>query len=182
MKIRESRETDKAAIENIHIKAFGKEKGLEIAKLVNDLFDDKTAMPLLSLIAEENNQIQGHILFTKAKLLGAPDTFSAQILAPLAVNPNKQGQGVGTKLIAQGLKRLTEAGIDLVFVLGHPTYYPRSGFIGGAEALGYEAPYPIPAEHADAWMVQELSSNVIENIKGKVQCSDVLTQPQHWRE
>ncbi len=51
-----------------------------------------------------------------------------------------------------------------------------------AGALGYEAPYHIPEEHANAWMVQELSSGVIGRVGGKVQCSDVLNQPEHWRE
>ena len=66
-------------------------------------------------------------------------------------------------------------------MLGHPDYYPRSGFTP-AGILGYEAPYHIPAEHAGAWMVQELCPGAIGKAKGKVQCSDVLNQPEHWRE
>lgn len=182
MKIRKLVETDRKAIKEVYLRAFGQEKGPEIAELADDLFDDKTAMPLLSLIAEENNQIVGHILFTKVTVLGAPDNFSAQILAPLAVDPDKQGQGVGAKLMKEGLKRLADNGVDLVFVLGHPTYYPRAGFINDALSLGYEAPYPIPQEHADAWMVQELSCDIIGKVKGKIKCADILSQPQHWRE
>jgi putative acetyltransferase len=66
----------------------------------------------------------------------------------------------------------------LTFVLGHPEYYPRHGF-KKASILGFDVPYPIPQEHADAWMVQELRSGVIGNVSGKVQCSDVLNQPEH---
>ncbi|MES9857655.1 MAG: hypothetical protein ABW166_13785 [Sedimenticola sp.] len=77
--------------------------------------------------------------------------------------------------------QLKDSGVELVFVLGHPDYYLRSGF-NPAGVLGYEAPYHIPEEHAGAWMVQELCSGIIGKVKGKVQCSDVLSQPQHWRE
>jgi len=181
LNIRKSTELDKAEISNIQIKAFGEKKGSEIADLVNGLLEDKTAMPLLSIVAVEDDKLLGHILFTKAKIQQTTEPVSAQILAPLAVIPEAQNKGVGAQLIKEGLKQLKEANVELVFVLGHPDYYPRSGF-KPAGVLGYEAPYTIPEEHAGAWMVQELSSGVIGRVKGKVQCSEVLNQPQHWRE
>lgn len=76
---------------------------------------------------------------------------------------------------------MSESGVELVFVLGHPDYYPRYGF-KPAGVLGYEAPYPIPDEQADAWMVQELRPGVIDSVSGKVICADVMNQPEHWRE
>lgn len=88
MKIRESNETDKVEIDKIHTKAFGEKKGPEIAELVNGLFADKTAMPLLSLVAVENDQLVGHILYTKAALEGTDKPVSIHLLAPLAVLPN----------------------------------------------------------------------------------------------
>jgi len=179
--IRQSTETDRRDIEKIHTRAFGDEKGPEIAALVNGLFDDTTAAPLLSLVAVENDQLVGHILFTKAVLKGANTPVSIRLLAPLAVLPEAQAQGVGRKLIKEGLNQLRDTGVDLVFVLGHPDYYPRCGFTT-AGMLGFEAPYPIPDEHAGAWMVQALKDGVIGRVKGKVQCSEVLDQPQHWRE
>lgn len=181
MLIRQSTETDRRDIEKIHTRAFGDEKGPEIAALVNGLFDDTTAAPLLSLVAVENDQLVGHILFTKAVLKGANTPVSIRLLAPLAVLPEAQAQGVGRKLIKKGLNQLRDTGVDLVFVLGHPDYYPRCGFTT-AGMLGFEAPYPIPDEHAGAWMVQALKDGVIGRVKGKVQCSEVLDQPQHWRE
>ena len=181
MDIRKSTETDRVAIEKIHTKAFGEEKGPEIAALVNGLFDDTTATPLLSLVAVEKDQLVGHILYTKAVLKGADTPVSIRLLAPLAILPEVQAQGVGRKLIEEGLDHLREAGVDLVFVLGHPDYYPRCGFMP-AGVLGFEAPYPIPEEHAGAWMVQALKDGVIGRVKGKVLCAEVLDQPQHWRE
>ena len=162
--------------------AFGADKGPEIAELVNGLLNDETAKPLLSLVAERDGNLIGHILYSKAKLLYPEDNeISIQILAPLAVVSEFQGKGVGGQLIREGLKQLRDSGVDLVFVLGHPGYYPRLGFQPAGE-VGFEAPYPIPEEHADAWMVQELRGGFIGSVRGKVQCSAVLNQPQHWRE
>jgi putative acetyltransferase len=181
VQIRPTKESDLHDVLLIHKAAFGNENGQEMADLVNGLLIDPSAMPILSLIAIKDNQAIGHILFTKAQIIDSNQSISAVILAPLAVIPAAQSQGVGGQLINEGLKRLSESGVDLVFVLGHPEYYPRHGF-KKASILGFDAPYPIPQEHADAWMVQELRSGVIGSVSGKVQCSDVLNQPEHWRE
>jgi putative acetyltransferase len=181
LQIRESIESDSLEIENIHAKAFGKKEGPIIAKLVHDLFSDETAEPLLSLVAVENKNLIGHILYTKIKIAQTKESVSARILAPLAILPDFQKKDVGGQLIKESLYQLKNKGVELVFVLGHPNYYPRSGFIP-AGVLGFEAPYPIPDEHAGAWMVQELCPGVIGRVKGEVQCSDVLNQPEHWRE
>ncbi len=57
--------------------------------------------------------------------------------------PEQQATGIGAALIKQGLALLKTSGVELVFVLGHPGYYPRSGFTP-AGVLGFDAPYPIP--------------------------------------
>jgi putative acetyltransferase len=181
LKIRKTTESDLYDVLDVEKNAFGNEKGPEIADLVNGLLSDPSAMPLLSLFAEDDDQAIGHILFTKVRINDSKDSISAVILAPLAVIPDAQSQGVGGQLIKEGLKLLSESGVDLVFVLGHPEYYPRHGF-KPAGSLGFEAPYPIPEEHADAWMVQELRPGVIGRVMGKVICADVLNQPEHWRE
>lgn len=180
LKIRHSTESDRTAIFDIHKSAFGQE-GQEIVELVDDLLDDETARPLLSLVAETDGKLVGHILFTVARLEPENRAVSIRILAPLAVSGDYQGQGIGGVLIKEGLKELAESGVDLVFVLGHPGYYPKFGF-QTAGLLGFQAPYPIPAQHADAWMVQQLNAGVIGSIEGRVQCSRSLNQPQHWRE
>lgn len=180
LKIRRSTESDRIAISGIHASAFGQEQGQEIVELVNGLLDDETAAPLLSLVAEIEGRLVGHILFTLAKLQ-YDQKISARILAPLAVSSDFQSEGVGGALIREGLKQLAESGVDLVFVLGHPDYYPKFGF-QTAGLLGFEAPHPIPSEHEDAWMVRELTAGLIGRIEGRVQCSEALNQPQHWHE
>jgi predicted N-acetyltransferase YhbS len=181
VEIRESRGSDNIEIGKLHATAFGEKEGPEIAILVAALMSDGTASPLLSLVAVEENRILGHILFSKAKIRGAPESVSAHILAPLAVVPGDQSTGIGARLIQAGLDRLSASGVDLVFVLGHPDYYPRSGFVP-AGALGFEAPYPIPGEHAGAWMVQALRSGVLGRVTGKIQCAAALNRPEYWRE
>lgn len=181
MKIRHTVKNDTPAILHVHMKAFGSVKGGEIAQLVDDLFCDESALPSHSLVAVDDGVIVGHILYTKVTISGATAGLSAQILAPLAVLPEAQGQGIGCKLIHAGLNELKKSGVKLVFVLGHPDYYPRCGFTP-AGILGFEAPYHIPDEHSGAWMVQELSSGVIGIERGQVHCSEVLNKPEHWRE
>jgi predicted N-acetyltransferase YhbS len=181
MEIRKSTETDKSEIETVHIQAFGEEEGTEIAKLVNDLLEDETAFPLLSLVAVKNSKIVGHVLYTNAIITQTTESVSAQLLAPLAVLPEAQNQGIGSQLVREGLNQLKESGVEVVFVLGHQEYYPRCGF-RAAGVVGFEAPFPIPEENADAWMVQELKEGVIGRVKGKVQCAKVLNKPQYWRE
>ncbi len=186
MKFRISKKEEQPKIEKIHKAAFEKTEGAQkakiIADLVHDLFEDETAMPIHSFVAQENRKLLGHVLFTKVTITDCPVDVEARILAPLAVRPECQSTGIGTGLIKEGLRRLKEEGIDLVFVLGHIDYYPRSGFINDAQSLGFKAPYYIPEEFADAWMVIALAPGIIGKAKGRVQCGDILNQPEHWRE
>ena len=88
------------------------------------MLNDETAMPILSLVAVENNKLIGHILYTRAVVTQTEISISAKILAPLAILPEEQKKGTGKKLINVGLRMLRASGTELVFVLGHPTYYP----------------------------------------------------------
>ena len=71
--------------------------------------------------------------------------------------------------------------MDLVFVLGHSGYYPRFGFMPVVR-LGLEAPFPIPDEDSDAWMVLGLRPGLLGRVEGRVACADALSRPEHWRE
>jgi predicted N-acetyltransferase YhbS len=169
------------AISEVVIAAFGGNQGREIDELVSALLAEETASPVISLVAESDGLLIGHILFTRARLEGSPEEPLATILAPLSVHPEYQRRGLGGRLIRAGLEELSAAGCDLVFVLGHPAYYPKHGFVV-AGINGFEAPYPIPPEHAEAWMVQELRPGTIGNVRGRVICADSLMDPKHWRE
>lgn len=180
MRIRQSIDSDWTGLVALLLRAFG-EEGPEIVGLVKAMFDDETAEPALSLVAEENGIIVGHILYTKVMTDALEHPVSARILAPLAVSPEAQGKGVGGSLIEAGFEQLQASGVELVFVLGHPGYYPRYGFVP-AGFHGFEAPYPIPEQHANAWMVKKLGANTMHAVSGKIQCCRALSHPQYWRE
>lgn len=161
----------------VHRLAFGDAK---VADLVAAMLRDPSARPLFSLLAVQDDRSVGHILFTCARLTAPDSPHRAAILAPLAVVPDTQRRGVGGRLVAAGLQQLSDAGVELVFVLGHPAYYRRHGF-QPAGRLGLAAPHSIPEEHADAWMVHALRPGLLGSVRGMVTCSDVLGRPEHWR-
>jgi putative acetyltransferase len=177
MKIRNASDADLNDVLTVARAAFERD---EEAALVRDLLDDPSAHPVFSLLAFRDNHAAGHILFTRAGIEGHP-YLTASILAPLAVVPEAQNQGIGGALIQHGLQALTASKIDLVFVLGYPDYYTRHGF-EPAGRLGWDAPYPIPPQNADAWMVQPLRPGVLGEYRGRVICADKLDRPKYWRE
>jgi len=178
MYIRETSDSDLNDVLFVERLAFGHDKE---AELVRELLCDPGAKPIVSLLAFKDNRAVGHILFTTAHLTKTRKMTPISILAPLAIVPDAQKQGIGGKLIERGLQLLSKSGAVLVFVLGDPEYYSRYGF-KPAGHLGFEAPYPIPDEHADAWMVQALRPGAIGSVCGKVICSDALNKPELWRE
>ena len=181
LQVRKAFESDMNAISDVVIAAFGDAQGQEITDLITDLLADPSAQPLLSLVATNNDNVVGHILFTNAQIKHPQCMVSSVILAPLCVHPDYQSQGIGGRLIKEGLKQLKAGDVELVFVLGHPGYYPKYGF-SPAGISGFEAPYPIPDENADAWMVLELQPKIIGLLRGQVVCADALNDPKHWQE
>jgi len=181
MNIRNTTEPDEPAIRQVHEAAFGPQEGPTVAGLVIELLHDPTARPLISLLACAGATPVAHVLFTSVRISGAEKPPVAHILAPLAVLPNRQRQGTGTQLVRAGLDQLAAVGGALVFVLGYPGYYPRFGF-QPAGRLGFSAPYPIPEQNADAWMVLALAPGILGTVRGTVRCAKALDKPEYWRE
>ena len=180
IQIRETNSKDFNNIMVVEERAFGYVKE---AQLTADLLNDKTAIPIISLLAFHDKEAIGHILFTRVYIDEMNTTQPLiHILAPLAIIPEYQKQGVGGLLINEGLRRLKEMGSEMVFVLGHMEYYPKFGFIPDAKKIGFSAPYPIPDEYANAWMVQSTNPKGFVIGKGNVICSNELNKPEHWRE
>ena len=166
VKVRDAVEQDRPAIDDLVRAAFGPGEGPEIVHLIGELLADPSAQPLLSLVAETDQEVVGHVLFTRAQIEAEGPVVNAYLLAPLAVHPRYQSRGIGSRLVNEGFKRLAEDGGDLVFVLGHPTYYPRFGF-DEAGIRGFEAPYPIEPRNAAAWMVHELRPGLVGKVGGR---------------
>ncbi|MBD9091539.1 MAG: N-acetyltransferase [Bacteroides oleiciplenus] len=179
IQIRETQIEDFNAIMEIHEQAFRNKKEPE---LVANLLADESGKPAISLLALYNGQPAGHILFTRSYFDGQQEQPMMHILAPLAVKPEFQCQGIGGKLIKAGIRLLQEKGSNLIFVLGHKEYYPQYGFLPHATRLGYPAPYYIPDELGEYWMVQPISKTGFGIGKGKIKCADAMNRPEYWRE
>lgn len=177
MKIRESTSQDHSFIREVHQNAFGQPEGPTVSQLAVDILADKTALPILSLVAEERNKIVGNIIFSAVKIEGCEEDISAYILAPLAVVKECQGKGLGKSLIKNGLTTLQERGAELVFVLGDPNYYSRTGF---EPVNGYNLKPPYELEYPEAWMVLELKQGTLKKAEGVVRCASSLDSPEHW--
>lgn len=157
--IRPETPLDYPAITEVHTLAF--ERNNE-AQLVGRVRASRHYIPNLSLIAELNHTIIGHILLSYVNLIGA-EQWQIISLAPIAVRPNFHNQGVGSQLVQIALERAEAMGERLVVVLGHPQFYSRFGF-KSANRYGIEAPFPVPEE---AIMIKPLQ-NYRQNFRGKV--------------
>jgi putative acetyltransferase len=114
--------------------------------------------------AVKSKQVVGHILFSPIIIETQKAAVPVLSLAPMAVLPEFQNQGVGLELVRQGLRESKRLGHNIVVVVGHPGYYPRFGFTP-ARAKGLEVPFKVPDE---AFMVLELIPGTLDGIKGTV--------------
>lgn len=175
MKIRESVENDRKSIRKVYKNAFDQSEGEIVAQLAIDLLEDKTARPILSLVAEQDDKIIGNVIFSSVNIEGV-EGVSAYILAPLAVTRFAQRSGIGTQLINKGLETLKERGAEIVLVYGDPNYYMRTGFKANHNLKPpHKLKYP-----EEAWMAQELVEGVLTKTQGMVQCASSLNSPEHW--
>ncbi len=153
--------TDAEAIREIHRRAFGRDAE---AALVDAVRASPGYLPDLSLVAEAAGVLVGHLLLSAIAIRTERGDVPALALAPVAVLPERQGQGVGTALIEHGLERARAAGHRLVVVVGHPTYYPRFGF-APARPRGLEAPFPVSDA---AFMALALAPGALDGLRGTV--------------
>jgi putative acetyltransferase len=154
--IRRERPGDEKAVHRVNERAFG---GPDEAAIVNAL--RANARVTLSLVAEVDGTVVGHILFSPVSI--EPDG-TAIGLAPMAVLPGHQRRGVGGRLVREGLGLLRVAGHGAVVVLGDPEYYPRFGFVR-ASRFGLRSEFECPDE---AFMALELSPGALANRAGLV--------------
>lgn len=137
--------------------AFGR---VDEADLVDRLRVD--GLVRLSLVAIEDDEVVGHVLFTALPVSVDGRAVDALCLAPVSVHPDYQGSGVGSMLIRDALARLGESGFEAVIVVGHPGYYPRFGF-SAALAAKLSAPFS-----GEAFMALELIEGALSGQSGQV--------------
>ncbi|HRN94665.1 MAG TPA: N-acetyltransferase [Chitinophagales bacterium] len=163
MKLNIQQETaqDFNAVFELNKLAFGQENE---PKLVELLRKSSAFIPELSLVAWFQNQIVGHILFTKIKIVNNENDTESLALAPMAVLPEFRQKGIGGQLVNSGIEEAKELGYKSIIVLGHEHYYPKFGF-EPAEKWNIKSPYDVPA---NVFMALELTPNGLENTSGLV--------------
>ena len=157
--IRPETNKDLDAIWRINQAAFG---GEEEANLVNALRDG--GFVDVSLAAEYEEKIIGHILFSRAAVMTNDGALDVLSLAPMAVAPSHQRRGIGSKLVIAGLSRCREQGHEIVVVLGHPNFYSRFGF-----SSELAEPLENPFGGGAAWMAMELAPEALTGVEGRVE-------------
>lgn len=160
---RQETQDDFQEVFELNNKAFGQDNE---AKLVNTLRDNPNVfIPELSIVAAEKNKIIGHILLTKITIKDKNGNLHESLgLAPMAVLPEFQKNGIGGELIRYGLETAKQLSYQSVIVLGHEHYYPKFGF-EPAEKWNIKAPFDVPS---NVFMAIELVKGSLENISGAV--------------
>ncbi len=124
----------------------------------------READPLISLVAELDDNVVAHILFTPIAIGDTPATIASMGLAPLAVHPDFQDHGIGGALVEAGVEACAAAGSEIIATLGHPDFYGRFGFMSAVEeGISY-----VGQDYDPFFMVKELVAGSLENYQGEV--------------
>lgn len=169
VRVREETVADHEDIRRVNRVAFD---GDHEARLVDRLRRD--GLFIASLVAVESDQMVGHILFSDLPIVAKPGEIHAAALAPMAVLPDFQRQGVGSMLVKEGLKACAQYGI--VIVLGHPDYYPRFGFSAELTKNLHS-----PFSGSDAFMAMELTPGALDGVQGAVRYPEAFGVGQQRR-
>lgn len=156
--IRAAQECDNVGITAVNEAAFPTRAEAHLVSLLQ-----QQVHPLISLVAEDEDAIVGHILFSPVTLGGHPELMIMG-LAPMAVLPAYQRHGIGSALVRAGLDACRKLGAGAVVVLGHPHYYPRFGFVPAVQ-FGIDSEYEVPPE---LFMAIELLPGYLQGACGTI--------------
>ena len=157
---------DWRAIREVNERAFGQPNEADLVDALR-----QAAHPFISMVATENSTVVGHISFSPITI-GADPAPVGLGLAPMAVVPERQNSGIGSQLVRSGLDECRRQDRHLIVVVGHPTYYPRFGFVPGSRR-GLTCEYPVPD---DVFMVLELTPGALRGRSGLVRYHPAFAQ------
>lgn len=165
--IRQETEKDFEEVFNLIEKAFKNDEYSENNEqfIVETLRKSEQFIPELSIVAEKDASIVGYILLSPIKIKNKNKTVNSLALAPVAVLPKFQRQGIGGRLINYAHAKATALGFKSIIVLGHENYYPKFGYLL-AESFGIKLPFKVPTENC---MAIELVSNGLLDVSGTVE-------------
>jgi predicted N-acetyltransferase YhbS len=179
MHFSEDDETHANAIADLFTATFtaseGAEEGALVGALTRRLIAETPTDDLRVFTAWEDDALLGGIFFTRLTYEGDPRRVF--VLAPVAVATDRQGAGLGQRLIAHGLDALRQQGVDIVVTYGDPDFYGRVGFKAITES---EVPAPFPLQHPEGWQVQSLDGAELAPLIGRSRCVEAFNDPLLW--
>ncbi|MDG0795211.1 N-acetyltransferase [Cohnella ginsengisoli] len=159
IQIRTETNEDIEAVRQVHLAAFGGRE--DESRLADRIRESAGFVPELSLVAESDGRLAGHMLISKAELVDGQDATGTFVLAPIGVLPDAQGRGIGGELIREGIRRAQRLGHKLIFLIGHPSYYPRFGFKPAVDSGLVLMQFDVPD---DVFMVLELAEGELARL------------------
>jgi len=176
MNIRHFQKTDLDSILTVIETAFSDEENKVIMNLVQELHQETSSPSIKSLVAEVDNEMIGYVSFSPI-FLKSDSSVSGYILAPLAISPEHQKQGIGSSLIKSGIDILTQDGAGVLLVYGDPAFYGRFGF---NEEIGRTFTPPYPLEYPFGWTGMMLNETVVPEEPIQFECVFALSKPDLW--
>ena len=176
MKIRTATRDDADAVRSVHLAAFPEGERELISEVAVDMLCETATPAVLSLVAEVDETIIGHVAFSPVTSLGTTDHLG-YILAPLAVTPTNQKQGVASQLIKSGVHHILEVGSGVLLLYGDPDFYGRFGF-GAERAECYTPPYRL--QYPFGWQGMALGDFDFPSSPINISCVSSLSHPVLW--
>ncbi|EDX82961.1 acetyltransferase, GNAT family [Synechococcus sp. PCC 7335] len=173
--IRAATSLDIADIRKVHLCAFSEGEKQKVSALAVNLLSEETNPSTLSLVAEADGVVVGHVAFSPVTINNK--SWLGYILAPLGVKPEYQKRQIGSNLVKSGIERLSQVGVDAVFVYGDPHYYGKFGFNSDI-ASKYSSPYEL--QYPFGWQAIALSENILTSKPIKLSCVAPLSDPELW--
>jgi predicted N-acetyltransferase YhbS len=157
--VQPERTIDREPVETIHCRAFDDDRE---SRLVHELRVTPAYIRELSLVARLDEMVVGHIMMTRMEIETEAEPIAALALAPLAVDPDHHGRGIGLTLMNAGLNRAVELGHRAVVALGDLAYLSRFGF-GPIARFGLKAPFEVTGR---SWLALELVPEALSSVSG----------------
>jgi putative acetyltransferase len=176
MNIRAATLNDADPVRYVHLSAFPEGERDIVAGLAVDLLYEEAIPPILSLVSEIDDSVVGHVAFSPVKTFDTKQNVG-YILAPLAVKPSYQKQGIASLLIEAGIAHLSALGPGILLVYGNPKFYSRYGF--SAEHAGHYTP-PYQLEHAFGWQGMVMRDYQSRSSSIDISCVSSLYNPALW--
>ena len=156
--------------------AFSEGENKKVSTLATNLLSEETNPETISLVAEADGAVVGHIAFSPVTI-NNNKSWIGYILAPLGVKPEYQKRQIGSRLIESGMERLSRMGVNVVFVYGDPKYYGKYGFNADI-ASRYSPPYEL--QYPFGWQAIGLNEDVFADSAVKISCVAPLSDPELW--